>query len=55
MSHVVTLILACGEDGKGFVETALARTRNEDEDEDVLLALDSRDNRSRTTCGMSTR
>jgi hypothetical protein len=61
-SHVVTLILACGADGKGFVGMALAGTRKDFEDfEDLLLELvehvelDSRDIRSRTICGMSTR
>jgi hypothetical protein len=55
----VTLHLACGADGNGFVGMALAGTRKDFEDfEDLLLELvelDSRDIRSRTICGMSTR
>jgi hypothetical protein len=34
---------------------AFAWTRPEDGDEELLFALDSRDKRSRTTCGISTR
>lgn len=55
MSHVVTFMRVEGDDGKGYVRMAFDWTRWEEE-EDVLLELDdSRDKRSRTTCGMSMR
>ena len=53
MSHVVTLIRDCGEEGNGWVRIAFPWTRK---DVDVLLELDdSRDRRSRTISGVSMR